>query len=218
MTESNASTKQPKPKKPPVKKPRPKKAVTARKKKSQSKASADTLKMLTRQTWALDLKRQGLSYRRISARLKELKIANRSYSSGLAYRDVMEGMKRMLADQKELAELNLRMDLERVEELMMHWYPLAVPPDDSMRPPDMQAGAFILALIDKREKLLNYKSLYQQPEEPQWNITVDWSKFTTQQILEIRRRISQGEKPIDVFTEVQQQAKEGNSTSGSMDA
>lgn len=199
----------PKEKKKPAKK---KPAVTVREKRKQQKASAEKLKMLTRQTWAIDLKRQGLSYRRIARRLKELKVANDNYDSGLAYRDVQEAMNRLIIEQKEIAEVNLTLDLQRIEELMMVAYPLAVPDEETMRPPDFQAVGVVMMLIDKREKLLNYKALWAQPDKPQWNINVDWSKFSTQEILEIRRRIESGEEPLAVFTEIQQKANPTDGT------
>ena len=188
-------------------------AIKTREKRSKGKAAASTLKMLTRQTWALDLKRQGLSYRRIAARLKELNIAKESYSSGLAYRDVDEAMTRMLVEQKEIAEHNLQLDLQRIEELLMVSYPLAVPQgENALRPPDFQAIGVVMMLIDRRERLLNYKALWKEPDKPQWNINVDWSKLSTGQIMEIRRRISSGEEPIVVFSEIQ--AQEADSTDG----
>lgn len=174
-------------------------------KRKHNKNSASKIKLLLRQTAAMKLRLMGASYRKIASRLKDLKLADNSYSEGLAYRDIDEGVKRLQDEQKELAENNLRLDLDRLDELMLAIWDRAVPPVDpdtgTALPADLVAQTGILQILDRRERLLNYKSLH--AEKPQLNFTIDWSQFSTEEILKIRERLSHGEDALAVITEIQ---------------
>lgn len=178
------------------------KAVRVKEKRA-NPASKKKLEILIRQTAALDLRRQGLSYRKIARELKQRAgevpgVDIKSYDSGLAYKDVIDGMRRLITEQKELAEENLTLDLQRLDDLMEKVYPRAVP--DGNIPYDHIAVQDILAILARRESLLNYKSIYDDPNKgnkSNVSFNIDWDKLTAEQL----RRIANGEDPIIVIAD-----------------
>jgi hypothetical protein len=177
------------------------------KKKKTTAQASEEVKLLQRRTWALDLQRQGLNYRQIARRLKELKLVPQTYSHGLAYKDCKDAIRTLIEDQKELAEENLRLDLLRLEEMFERVYPLAIPqPEeegDLPPPPDPIYFSAVMAILDKRAQYLNYKALWAEKEKPNFNVNINWSEFSLDEIIEIQQRIQAGEDALVVIAGVQ---------------
>lgn len=189
--------------------------VKPKKKRGKSATSAEQIKLIQRRTWALDLKKQGLSYRRIARRLKEEKLVPTTYSEGLAYKDVRDAMGILLEEQKEVAAENLRLDLMRYEEMLERFWPLALPTVEEGEiemPPNMVAVGAVMQILDKRSVLLNYKALWAEKEQPNFNINVDWSSFTMDEIIEIQQKVQAGEDAIVTITQIQQRKGATGST------
>lgn len=198
-------------------KPGPKKkAITEKKDRNKLKAATNgaDAKIIQRQTWVLELRRKGASYAKIAKRLIELKLVQDTYGEGLAYKDYRDAIGRVLMEQQELAQENLRLDLERLDEMLMKVWPQAVPPTDPetgvSRPPDLFSIGTVMQLLSARAKLLNYEALYKKPDEPKWVFNVDWSRFSTEEILLFKRRFMAGEEPVVILAEIEQ-ARQANS-------
>lgn len=161
-------------------------------------ASKKKVELLIRQNLVLQLREQGGSYRRIAEQLKEIGAVNDSYSEGLAYKDAMDGLKRLIAEQRELATENLRLDLLRLDTLLSKAWTRAAPTGNM--PFDLQAMGMVLQIFDRRERLLNYKSLHIDPTQKHVNFTIDWDNLTEEQLVKIRN----GEDPIIVLSEPSQ--------------
>lgn len=187
------------------------KTASPKAKKVKKKAVIEEMKIMQRQTWATDLHVQGLSYRRIARRMKELRLVPPTYSQSLAFKDVRDAMARTSSDQKELALHNLYLDLRRYDELFEKAWALALPRadmDDEEAvdpPPDPAYFGIVMAILSKRETLLNYKSLWAAKEKSDVYLNVNFSSFTTGELLETQRRLQAGEDPNTVITDVQQQ-------------
>jgi hypothetical protein len=76
-------------------------------------AAPAKLKKIERENMALELRKQGASYRRIARQLAKRPDVSGKYSEGAAHRDVINALQSLLKEQKELAEENLRMALTR---------------------------------------------------------------------------------------------------------
>ena len=126
-------------------------------------AAPAKLKKIERQNMALELRKQGASYRRIARQLSKGPDVSDKYSEGAAYTDVMDALKRMLKEQSELAEENLRMDLERMDEMIAKMWPRAVPSNND-KPADPYAMNIVLGILDRRARLLNYQQLWAAPK------------------------------------------------------
>jgi len=177
-------------------------------KKKKNDASAEQLAIIQRQTRATDLRVQGLSYRQIANVMRTLGYAQKTYSEGLAFKDVHDAMNRILAEQREVVEHNIYQDLRRLDSIFARVWPLALPQSDEEDveppPPNPIYISASLAVMEKRAVLLNYKSVLEKKEDdPNVTFTVEWSKLTTDEILEIRQRISDGEKPLDVLATIE---------------
>jgi len=151
------------------------------------------VRKIDRENMALDLRKQGASYRRIARQLKKQDGISKNYSEGGAYGDVMNALHRLLKKQKELAEENLRIDLDRLDELFAKFWPRAVPASPD-KPPDLLAASFVLSVLDKRANLLNYASLFAAPRQPT-ALNVDVTKLSSEAL----KRIVDGEDPISVI-------------------
>jgi hypothetical protein len=182
---------------------------TKKKRQGSDRREIKQAQIVARRIVALDLKLQGGNYREIAEVMRESKIVGvtASYSEGLAYKDVQDALHELIEHQKELAAENLRLDLMRYDKMLSKVWEHAVPDADS-RPPDVYAMNALLAILERRSTLLNYKAVTATPEQPNFNINVDWAQFTTAEIIEIRRRVSAGEDFVLVLTEVQQRPKE----------
>lgn len=196
-----------------------KKSATPKSRKKRKDTRPDTKKqvaLLRRRTAALELKTQGLGYQEIVDTMKRLKLATPGYSTGMVYGDIQIALRTMNAEMQELAAENLRLDIIRLDKLLSSVWNQAVPEVDEdgdfLRPPDLLAHSAALSILDRRGKLLNYQSLFAtKPEDaPQWNINIDLSQLTTHQIIEMKRRIAQGESPLAIFSEIQQQGNEAD--------
>lgn len=152
-------------------------------------AAPKKIKKADRVILALELRKQGLSYRRIAKQMREFPGISSRYSEGAAYLDCMEAMRDKMKHQQELAEQNLRLDLERLDELLARLWPEIM---DRARP-DPIAVNQTLAVLDRRANLLNYKGL-DKTVKPTLN--VDVTKLSLDQL----ERLANGEDPYIVLT------------------
>jgi len=157
-------------------------------------AAPAKLKKIERQNMALELRKQGASYRRIARQLAKRPDVSDKYSEGAAYTDVMDALKRMLKEQSELAEENLRMDLERMDEMIAKMWSRAVPSNND-KPADPYAMNIVLGILDRRARLLNYQQLWAAPKSAT-QLNIDVTKLPTEAL----QRIANGEDPIVVLT------------------
>jgi hypothetical protein len=146
-------------------------------------ASPKKVRAAERRVMALELRKQGASYRRIAKQMKATPGISPGYSEGAAYKDVMSALHQLVSKQDELAQENLRLDLDRLDEMLATFWPAA-------KKLDVQAFNAVMGVLDRRAKLLNY---IQQGNAPLLNI--DMTKLTDEQI----DRIAKGENPITVL-------------------
>jgi hypothetical protein len=141
------------------------------------------LKITERRIMALNLRKQGASYRIIAANMRQEDGISPKYNSHAAYLDVMAALNDLNEQQRELAKENQRLDLERLDTLFTKAF-------ENGKKGDVMSINACLAIMDKRAKLLGY-----QPPEVQQNLNIDVSKLTTEQLL----RIKNGENPTVVL-------------------
>jgi len=137
-------------------------AKPKRERKKSPKDIANDVKILQRQTWATDLKVQGLSYRRIATRMKELGVVPKTYSNVQAMRDVNAFMAGIVSEQKELVLDNFYIDIRRYDELFEKAWALALPHSEEGEmplPPDPVYFGVVTHILGVRERLFNYKSI-----------------------------------------------------------
>lgn len=79
---------------------------------------------------ALELRKQGGSYRQIAAQLRVAEGVSPKYSEGAAYADVMAALKKLNERQGEVANEVRRLELERLDEMFSAFYPKAVLGDE----------------------------------------------------------------------------------------
>ncbi len=96
-------------------------------------AAPQKLRIAERRKMALALRIQGGSYRQIAENLKAWAASGaegsvgfpKGYSEGLAYRDVMDELKKLNAAKAEVAEEVRRLELERLDALFAVYWPKA---------------------------------------------------------------------------------------------
>lgn len=110
-------------------------------------ASPVKLRVTERRIMALELRKQGGSYRQIAATLREVDGVSSKYSEGAAYGDVITSLRELNSRTAELAEENRRLELERLDELFSVYYERALKGDTFA----LQA---CLSIMGKRAALL----------------------------------------------------------------
>lgn len=143
------------------------------------------VKRIERQNMALELRKQGASYRKIADQLKKMNKVSPKYNEHGAWKDCMDALKVMMEKQEELAKENLRLDLERLDEMFVRLY-------DNAKKGDTFSANTVLAILDRRGKLLNYAALAPTINE---NLNIDITKLNNDQL----KRIINGENPIIVL-------------------
>lgn len=130
--------------------------------------SPQKLKIADRRFMALTLRRQGGSYRQIARQLPEearkrgIDIGVKRYSQQTAYLDVMAELKRLNRRNGEEAAEILRLELERLDELLACYYPKAAKGDYA-------AAQTVFGILDRRARYLN---LYAASSEVKIDITL----------------------------------------------
>lgn len=132
-----------------------------------------------RQHLALMLRKQGGSYRKIAAQLREQPGITPQYSESMAHSDVMAALKELNEKIYEEAAEVRRLELERIDELLSKYYQKALAGDHN-------SLHSVLALMDRRAK---YSGLYAPDKSV--SIVIDWDKLTEDQV----DRIAAGEDP-----------------------
>src|SRR6266496_6058574 len=84
------------------------------------------INMLERQLMALQLRKQGGTYRQIAQTLRARQVVAESYDMRAAHRDVKAAYKLLRERVAESAEDSVVLDLERVDELLSKIYPRAL--------------------------------------------------------------------------------------------
>lgn len=174
--------------------------------------SSKELKLLRRQTFATDLRTQGMTYRRLAKRLIELGIADGRYGEALAYKDVKDYMAGITGNMTELALQNLYIDLRRMDEMFERVWPLALPKPEAEGeielPPDPVYFGAVLEIMARRAILLNYKSLYEPKEQGKLNYNVNPDDYSTAELIELMQRLQSGEDPLVAITSIQNKRSE----------
>ena len=112
-----------------------------------AETAPDRLRVLDRQNMALQLRKQGGSYRLIAATLQARPGVPPGYNERSAHRDVRAAYERLATEFKESAEQARALDLERIDELLSKTYPRALALD-------YVAFDRVLALLDRRARYL----------------------------------------------------------------
>jgi len=89
-------------------------------------ASAQRIAIAERRRMALDLRRQGGSYRRIAETLRKVPGVSERYCFSQAQRDVTDELGRLNEGNRETASLLKRLELERLDELWQTFWPEAI--------------------------------------------------------------------------------------------
>jgi len=109
-------------------------------------ASAQKVAIAERRKMALDLRKQGDSYRQIAESLREVEGVSDRYDHAQAIRDVAEMLRQLNEGNKETAGIVKRLELERLDALhFAHWKAAVAG--------DVRAGLFILRLMERRARL-----------------------------------------------------------------
>jgi len=109
-------------------------------------ASQQKIAIAERRKMALDLRKQGGSYRQIAESLREVEGMPVKYSAMQAQRDVTDELRRYNEANKESAGIIKRLELERLDELWQPYWTAAIAGD-------VTAGQFILRLMERRARL-----------------------------------------------------------------
>ena len=163
---------------------------------SANPAAPKKVKAAERRIMALELRKQGGSYRVIAAQLRKMQVVGPGYNESAAYKDCMAALHSMIERQDELARENLRLDLERLDEILTGVYTAA-------KKGDTFSINAVFGVLDRRGRLLNYAGL-----APQQNLNIDVTQLTDDQL----ERIANGEDPISVL------ARSGKSGVGAQEA
>lgn len=89
----------------------------AKRKRQSAKDAAKLARLIERRAAALQLRKQGASYRQIAEQMRGMPGISKGYSEGLAFKDVTEELRRALAANNELADEMIRLEGERLD-----WY------------------------------------------------------------------------------------------------
>lgn len=129
-----------------------------------NRASKKKVNLADRRQRALDLRRQGWSYRKI-ADFMEVELGS-PYSESMAYRDVTAALDLVRTKLKETAEDVLQLELDRLDTMTVVWWPKAVGLGQTSQPgltveeqvaklmPDVKAAELVLDIMARRAKYL----------------------------------------------------------------
>jgi hypothetical protein len=134
---------------------------------------------------ALELRKQGGSFRKIAKQLAGKDGVSPKYSEGAAYKDCMEGLRRLNDQEEELVAENRRLDLERIDDLWAQYYPKALKGD-------MLSFNALMQMQDRRTRLLGLDKVQTNRSA---NLNIDISKLPNDALI----RIANGEDPLDVI-------------------
>jgi hypothetical protein len=95
-------------------------------------ASVQKIAIAERRKMALDLRKQGGSYRQIADSLRDVEGIPAKYSHVQAQRDVTDELRRYNEANRETAGIVKRLELERLDELWQAFWPAAVAGDPIM--------------------------------------------------------------------------------------
>jgi len=88
--------------------------------------SAKVVSIAERRLMALQLRKQGGSFRQIAAQLRKVEGVSDQYSEAQAHRDVKAELARINRMCRDEAEECLRLELERLDDLFARYWPLAL--------------------------------------------------------------------------------------------
>lgn len=112
-----------------------------------NETAAQKLKIAERRQLAVELRKQGGTYRQIADQLARHPEVSGDYTASQAYRDVAAELKRLQAEtSKSTAELR-QLELERLDDLWRIYFPRALKGDYA-------AFDRVLAIMDKRARLI----------------------------------------------------------------
>ncbi|GEM_PF-5074488 len=114
-------------------------------------AAPQKIKIAERRAMALELRKQGGSYRVIAERLRHEEGISPTYSTGQAYSDVQSELNRIATENGEKAQEVLTLDLQRLDTMLMSLWP-------KMLKGDYFAFDRILAVLDRRARYFNLTS------------------------------------------------------------
>jgi len=133
--------------------------------------SRKKIKLAERRKTAMDLRKAGYTFRQIAALISET--YDIRYSASMAYRDVTHELDRVMAKSSETAEQVLALELTRLDEMLVAWYPGAVGKpsipalelvqspemmaqwlDSLPEGPDKEAAKIVLKIMERRAKYL----------------------------------------------------------------
>lgn len=89
-------------------------------------AAPKKVRKAERQILALELRKQGGSYRQIAAQLAATEGISPKYNEAAAYFDVMDALKALNEKKAELADENRRLEIERLDDLFAVYYAKAL--------------------------------------------------------------------------------------------
>lgn len=146
-------------------------------------ATPEKIKKAERQIMALTMRKQGASFRAIAAQMRSQPGISPRYNAQAAHFDVMAALKELNETQKELAAENQRLDLERLDQML-------VPVLENARKGDVMSVNAALNIMDRRQKMLGYTA----PDTSR-TLNFDASSLSDEQLL----RIANGEDPARVI-------------------
>lgn len=158
----------------------------------QNPAAPIKVRIEVRRLMALELRKQGASYRQIAMQLRKQEGISPKYSEGAAYKDVMDALRRLNRQVDNTAAELRALELERLEELWKKFYQMALTGDT-------YAFNACMGIIDRRDKYLGISK-----PVPRENLNIDVTQLSTEQL----ERIANGEDPVIVL------ATSGNSGAG----
>jgi hypothetical protein len=133
---------------------------------TQVETAPERLNALDRQLLALQLRKQGGSYRAIANTLVARGAAPEGYTMRSAHRDVKRAYERLVTELNETAEQARALDLERVDELLAKVYPRALALD-------YIAFDRVVTLLNLRARYLGlFQDAKQKPGGPDINVAV----------------------------------------------
>jgi hypothetical protein len=132
---------------------------------TQQETAPERLRVLDRQLLALQLRKQGGSYRQIASTLVARGSAPPAYNMRSAHRDVQAAYKRLIHELTDTAEEARALDLERVDELFAKVYPRALALD-------YVAFDRVITLLNMRARYLGLFQDVKQKQGPDVNVAV----------------------------------------------
>ena len=132
---------------------------------TQQEVPPERVRVLDRQLMALQLRKQGGSYRTIARTLVAQGKAPPAYNMRSAHRDVQQAYRRLVEELSETAEQARALDLERVDELMAKVYPRALALD-------YVAFDRVVTLLNLRARYLGLFQDAKQKQGPDVNVAL----------------------------------------------